>query len=73
MIPIENVQASTVWKSFLHGWVDCYGKPNKIVFDSHGEFRGEFVDGCERHGIVTYRISREGPWQAGHTERHGGV
>ena len=43
------------------------------LFDSHGEFRGEFVDGCERHGIVTYRISREGPWQAGHTERHGGV
>ena len=51
-----------------------YGPPTLIIADQGTEFTGrEFGDKLNQMGIMVHYIDTHAPWQAGRTERAGGV
>ena len=65
--------SALVWAAFLQCWLRIFGAPSFIIMDQGLEFRGEFIEGLESHGIQPILIDRDAPYQNGTTERKGGL
>ena len=70
---IPDKQPVTVWNALEKIWFRIFGPPEIVVTDPGREFCAEFQTKLANLGVVGYTTGAKSPWQAGKTERHGGL
>eukprot|EP00971_Amphidinium_carterae_P169131 3350546-Amphidinium_carterae.1 len=64
--------ADAVLDAFVTSWVTAFGWPQAILVDAGVEFRGNFRDTLEHHGVYIGVINTQAPHENGICERAGG-
>ena len=75
MVPVEgSITAEKARAAFMSGWVAHYGLPLMLVCDQGPEFTGAvFAQDVGQQGVLLHYTDAKSPWQAGRTERAGGI
>lgn len=70
---VADKQPNTVWNAVEKVWFRIFGPPEVVVTDPGREFCADFQVRLANLGVVNYTTGAKSPWQAGKTERHGGL
>jgi hypothetical protein len=75
LIPLQDIQATTICTAFDHNWLCRYPRPDKVTTDQGTQFTGnEFQELCESYGIQVIHTSAYNPTANSICERiHGFV
>ena len=68
---IRSERPQDIRRAYRRLWLQPFGRPDVIVADQHGEFKGNFAKRCRLEGSRIHRIPLEAPWQNSRTERAG--
>ncbi|WP_265324231.1 DDE-type integrase/transposase/recombinase, partial [Clostridioides difficile] len=69
-IPIKNIEASTVARAMIEGWISRFGVPNEITTDRGSQFQSKlFHNLCEMLGTKEIATSAYNPRANGMIER----
>jgi len=72
VVPVGGETPLELRTAYRSNWINHYGRPNLLVADNHGSFRGLFSQRARLDGSRIFRNSTEAPWQNSRTERRGG-
>ena len=73
-VPIASRAGTQLRRAYREEWVRHYGAPKRLIVDGErGLALGEFARLAETDGTELAVTSAKSPWQAGKTERLGGV
>eukprot|EP00971_Amphidinium_carterae_P340100 6478282-Amphidinium_carterae.3 len=73
VVQLQSKHASTVWKGFCEVWIRILGPPTMVVCDQGTEFQQDFGAAVSAHGSLLVTVNTRTPWEAGKTEKAGGM
>eukprot|EP00971_Amphidinium_carterae_P330189 6463068-Amphidinium_carterae.1 len=73
VVQIRSKHASAVWRGFSEAWLRILGPPTMVVCDQGTEFQQEFGSSVSSSGTLLVSVNTRTPWEAGKTEKAGGL
>ena len=73
VIPVARKDTATLEQAFCQNWVNIFGAPGTIAVDLENGLQKAFAKISDWTGMAIRSCAGQAHWQAGFTERNGGV
>ncbi|CAE7658216.1 RE1 [Symbiodinium sp. CCMP2456] len=73
VIPVARKDTATLEQAFCHNWVNVFGAPGTIAVDLENGLQKALARTADWTGMAIRSCAGQAHWQAGFTERQGGL